>query len=524
MELTLDIFLYEFQNLGATCVHRSPKMHPLTGARQFYLYGQKHGSPLGIYLETAPENLYIAELSALWNARTYMTDEMTVLATADIPLSEEDLACIPGTLMLVDPQYETPYLLNRAFQVFESFSKWDKDTHIATLEGKSMQELLDMSEELIACPVLIFDSSFDVLACSGMENCRYKNFIETIQQGYTDSKTMHLVKNQAVFSKLDHTALLSAPAATESDKHMVYIRFSSGQNTLGYASIYTETTIPSQGYLDILTIFAQNMNLCFKRDFEQIHYGKMMYETFLLNLLHADSISEKQLEDQLANMEDLERYGTFVLGVFQFTPKTSVPKSFIARMLTREFSDVHVFLNDSHICLLRSYQDLRLPALTEQEYQNMQHLLINYQYTFGMSNIFSDLMELRFAYRQACFALSMSSRSDNTIYLYSDFLYEDLFSTLGKEMPLSMLKCKEYICLQNYDTQHKTNYCTILLTYLEQDCNATHAANTLYLHRNTIRKAVAFAEEQLNIHLSDSKVKQSLLLSKKLDDYLAATK
>ena len=524
MELTLDIFLYEFQSLGATCVHRSQKMHPLTGARQFYLYGQKQSSPLGMYLETAPENLYIAELSALWNARTYMTDEMTVLATADIPLSEEDLARIPGTLMLVDAQYETPYLLNRAFQVFESFSKWDKDTHIATLEGKSMQELLTMSEDLIARPILIFDSSFDVLACAGMENCRYKNFTETIRQGYTDSKTMRLIKNQAVFSQLDHTALLAAPAATEPDKHMVYIRFSSDQKTLGYASIYTENTIPSQGYLDILTIFAQNMNLCFKRDFEQMHYGKMMYETFLLNLLHADSISEKQLDDQLANMEDLERYGTFVLGIFQFAPKTRVPKSFIARTLTREFSDVHVFLDDAYICLLRSYRDPDTPFLTEQEYKNIQHLLANYQYSFGLSNVFSDLMELHFAYRQACFALSRNSSSNNEIHLYSDFLYEDLFSTLEKEMPLSMLKCADYLRLQAYDTQHKTNYCTMLLTYLEQDCNATHAANTLYLHRNTIRKAVAFAEEQLSIHLADPKVKQSLLLSKKIDDYLADAK
>lgn len=42
----------------------------------------------------------------------------------------------------------------------------------------------------------------------------------------------------------------------------------------------------------------------------------------------------------------------------------------------------------------------------------------------------------------------------------------------------------------------------------------------LITSKNTIRKAVSFAEEELGIQLSNFRVKQALLLSKKVDEYL----
>jgi DNA-binding PucR family transcriptional regulator len=64
----------------------------------------------------------------------------------------------------------------------------------------------------------------------------------------------------------------------------------------------------------------------------------------------------------------------------------------------------------------------------------------------------------------------------------------------------------------------------MILTYLECDCNATHAADKLFLHRNTIRKAVQFVEDTWQISLSDTEIKKKIVLSELVEKYIELMK
>ena len=63
--------------------------------------------------------------------------------------------------------------------------------HIAALEGKDVQDLIDISEEILEHPMIAFDASFDVLAYTRHSSSHYKIFQETVAQGYTDAHTMN---------------------------------------------------------------------------------------------------------------------------------------------------------------------------------------------------------------------------------------------------------------------------------------------------------------------------------------------
>ena len=78
-----------------------------------------------------------------------------------------------------------------------------------------------------------------------------------------------------------------------------------------------------------------------------------------------------------------------------------------------------------------------------------------------------------------------------------------------------------YRKLQEYDLQNQTRYCSQILMYLKCDCNATHAAEQMYLHRNTVRKAVQFVEDTWQVELRDTEIKKQMVMGELVDQYLA---
>ena len=62
------------------------------------------------------------------------------------------------------------------WKIFCRLVEWDKNMHIAALEGKDVQDLIDISEEILEHPMIAFDASFDVLAYTRHSSSHYKNF------------------------------------------------------------------------------------------------------------------------------------------------------------------------------------------------------------------------------------------------------------------------------------------------------------------------------------------------------------
>ena len=101
-----------------------------------------------------------------------------------------------------------PEVMNDLVEIFCCLVEWDKNMHIAALEGKDVQELIDISEEILEHPMIAFDASFDVLAYTRHSPSHYKIFQETVAQGYTDAHTMEQLKKKQIFSRIKEGELL----------------------------------------------------------------------------------------------------------------------------------------------------------------------------------------------------------------------------------------------------------------------------------------------------------------------------
>ncbi len=91
-------------------------------------------------------------------------------------------------------------------------------------------------------------------------------------------------------------------------------------------------------------------------------------------------------------------------------------------------------------------------------------------------------------------------------------------------MPVKMLCSEVYLEIKKYDIDNETSCLKTILCYLEHDCNATHTAQALFLHRNTVQNVVHFAKERWGLELSDAETKRQQVLSGQADKYLEFSK
>ena len=69
-----------------------------------------------------------------------------------------------NNLICIETEKSVPEVMNALVEIFYRLVEWDKNMHIAALEGKDVQELIDISEPVLEYPMIVFDASFDVLA------------------------------------------------------------------------------------------------------------------------------------------------------------------------------------------------------------------------------------------------------------------------------------------------------------------------------------------------------------------------
>ena len=72
-------------------------------------------------------------------------------------------------------------------------------------------------------------------------------------------------------------------------------------------------------------MFMINMSFCLQRNYENRRHGRMMYETFLANLLGSAEIPEDRITEQVNMIDGLEKTGYLVLGILDFANQEHVP-------------------------------------------------------------------------------------------------------------------------------------------------------------------------------------------------------
>jgi DNA-binding PucR family transcriptional regulator len=123
----------------------------------------------------------------------------------------------------------------------------------------------------------------------------------------------------------------------------------------------------------------------------------------------------------------------------------------------------------------------------------------------GISNIFSDLRDIRDHKEQADYALEICNTGEDISHKF----YINCVITRIKEIVSKNIPAKSFIhpsvnLLREYDAKNNTNYTETLLSYVTSGGNVKKCVHELHIHRNTLIYRLKVIENLTDLNLQDA--------------------
>ncbi len=220
----------------------------------------------------------------------------------------------------------------------------------------------------------------------------------------------------------------------------------------------------------------------------------------LVNCLNVDLQQRKRLE-KLSK-------GKFVCVKLILSNRLQqLPVNYISSELESHFPQSVAFShNRATVGILRVNQ---LADETGDYLSNLKNQLSRFiesvDVTIGVSDPFSNLMDVRLYYQQASAALSGGSlvRQSDKYYLFQDYALTKLVANAIGDLPVELYFTEGIRKLIERDKSSTVSYIDTLRVYLDNNMSVTKTANALYLHRSTLIDRMARMEKELDVDLSD---------------------
>lgn len=181
---------------------------------------------------------------------------------------------------------------------------------------------------------------------------------------------------------------------------------------------------------------------------------------------------------------------------------------------------IHTLFENEHIPILSSSYTKNIIALINANNTSLDTLNTlfpqilnyikenypNYIVNIGIGTRQKSLEKYKLSYEQAskCINLAIKQKQKNMIYYYEQLGLYQLFYDINNKTLLENFVHNILYSLMAYDKKYNTNLIQTLEVYLNKNCNLNQTAETLFIHRNTIKYRLQRIEEITNTSLDDA--------------------
>lgn len=409
-------------------------------------------------------------------------------------------------------------LFNALLDNYNRLRDWDMGTHLALIEGGSIQALLDLSQPVLGNPVTVTDPSFKLLAhAAGQGAAASPVFLELRRRGYLPAETVRFYHQHGHLNQLAHT---DSEAAMRSELgYIIIIRplLVDGQ-IMGYLSMPCVQTLYSEGIADCFRYLAHGLEHRMAQELQSSAVHRHIYEYLLMDLIQGKPMTPEAVQERLRYI-DLPIKGPSRLLWLVGGEQETVLSSYLARQAADLLPNARVL----------PYQEGALVLVPEERLQwtldALEPLLLAQSLHCGVSRPFSALTDLRAAYQEAEAALRLGRRvSENQtlrrlgveelryggpVFRYERYAAHHMVEHAAQAGRISPA-LRQVI---EADRREGTDHLRLLHGYLLCERRPTQTAAYLHMHRNNVIYRVGRLEELFGIRLDDSALRGELALS-----------
>lgn len=402
-------------------------------------------------------------------------------------------------------------VLNKTINIFHDFEGWDKNFHLTLLGGGSLQDLLNITSDILIHPLIIFDRNYSILGYLRVPGITDSFMEELIRVGYVTPNAMAKLCEDGLISTSENAAnpLINWYCLMDNSCYysMMY-RFLVNQNTVGYALVFHCTVHPKTNFLYLMNMVCENLNLYFRQERFSSRASSEIYEPILTDILDHPDMPNKQLIAQIGHAPDLELNGRFLLMWITYMGTHELPYSFISWNLRNAIPTLKPFAYKNNLYILKSNtnEENGTSFFSPTEEKIFLENFKDHMFTAGISQLFFSLADLPLAVNQCREAVRIGSElypEKRNFYCFEDIVIFYTMQELKKTMPIKMIASPYYTILKQYDMEHNSNLSNIFAQFLINGCNINQTSVAIFMHRNTVLNKVKKAVSIMQYDLED---------------------
>lgn len=391
-----------------------------------------------------------------------------------------------------DAEFATVF--NLCGDLFQRFSNWDRNIHLALLREAPVQELLELSRPLLRHTTFVVDHSRSVLGAILPDRDIPEALRQSIQVGRISDDAQRMLSELVPVPGDDSTQELLFREYTSPKGEALCaccVCFQSGGLEMG--RIY-QLGFPARHrayHAAILTLIQRSFAQYFKKSAYAAPLSDQAYESVLADILEHPQADPQAYRRRITTYLNQNMTGRFMLARVDTGDDAKFSPNLIAWLIRNAFPDIYPFVHRNRFYLLRCFspgQDCRR-FLQESERERFRLLYGDAPILVGESNLFFSLMDLAYAAKQCSVALETDPLPKKALFVrYQDVFMHYLVSGIRSVMPMQMVSSPAYTLLKEHDVAHGDDLRAVLLGYLRHGQSVNDTAEALYMHRNTVAK------------------------------------
>ena len=510
MELTLNSLLDELQSCNPVC----------------YLKNRNRAFKGASLLTADPEDLQsdrliVCRLSLLLS-KGPISKDCCIAAVIDTSLPKDAAAL--GNVILFDTDMDAVDFFIYVQKIFEKYFDWCMKMDNYLIRNKSIQDILDLSEDVIGNYITISDSAFSLVAYTQGLKTDDPLTVKLVEKGYHDQDAINIFsKNNLMDYWRDAVDIYERKTDAITVYPMLGKVIHYNNSYFAHVVMLCDHRPLTPGLKDIFKILIDHLMVCFERQWIDNNQMPHVYDSLLLEMLSSNNLSQETINARAKNA-GLPIKGSFWLIKVSTDDKTGIMLQRLCQEMSSKIPNSRVTLSKD---ILIGLIVLKSSGSTDPLVKTIEQIMNRYESSCGISDRFESLSDIRIAGEQAQIALSFAKKSDIQAFPTEKTAVIPRIRRFETVYPKYLLSADEQNAhiatntraanalrvLKSYDSRHGTNNLELLFEYLTNERRASDAAQVMHMHRNNVIYRIGKISDMIGMDLNDSGTRFRLLLA-----------
>ncbi len=431
----------------------------------------------------------------------------------------------PGHLIIPIPSCdELAANFNQFQQTFHRFIDWKRKLDFAVFKNASFQEFIDICQDMIKEPLMIYDPALKLLAYSkNFEHLDDSMFRRAVKNGYLDMAAVQHFTSTHTFEELNQTeTALRQPDTVR--QHADNVHAININNELAIYSVLLYTNDRPKSYTtQLFQIFCDSLYQLLKKQHHTFLKNRSVTDYFLIDLLDNPDTPSTQIQERI-QYHALDYEGNYLVLTLHSEIKKNFSEKFAIQYLRNNLINCRIFPYQQTIVILYHLpigERTNYKTYVCQQFERLLKIFEKHQPKLYVSRPFSTIDHFSDAYKQTENTCHLSKNSDvSLLNFYDDYWIRDLLYQ-NAVIDKSFFYCEQALLdLLQENNKKSAQRMDLLYRYLIHERKSTEVAQELHMHRNNVIYHIRQLQEQFldqyHLDLNDPDTRLKLLLSFKI--------